>query len=152
MRHCPLSGSFSGANRQLKWRGLGQVHGAGGTCEAGRMEAPTIFSDTSKSSSSDFWRRQCTMAAEVVVLHPAKTAIFCRDHRQWQNSRALSLPSVGRRCATPSSTSVSKGSRGSRKFSSPAGVVLGLGHANYTTSVSVTLSLKMGKMVSKLNV
>ena len=38
----------------------------------------TIFSVTSMSSSSVFWRRQCTRTADVVVLHPAVTATFCK--------------------------------------------------------------------------
>ena len=71
----------------------GHVSSVGGLWfqESGAL---TIFCVISKSSSSVFWRRQWTRTAEVMALHPAKTAICCRDHRGQQTSRAVPLPSI----------------------------------------------------------
>ena len=133
------------------WNGetCGQVYRVGASV-ATRMGAPTIFSDNSKSSSSVFWRRQWTMTAEVVLLHPANTAICCRDHRWQQNSEPCLFPWSIKSCSIP--TSISKGSRGGRKHSRPVGVGPGPSHVNYTASVSVTLSVRMGTTISELNI
>ena len=62
------------------------------------------------------------MTAEVVVLHPRVLAIFCRDHRQQQRSKAMSFSFINVHTLVLSHSLVMKAAGGNQKCSRQAGV------------------------------